>query len=96
MEGMFCSGVWFFAATVPGYFPVTELIINSSVYSSIQEANVKPSTYQLKVGSNWVMQSDKQQKADKERKKTKALQWPSYSPDLQIQTVWWDITGAWV
>lgn len=40
MEGMFCSGVWFIAATVPGYFPITELIINSSVYSSIQEANV--------------------------------------------------------
>lgn len=87
MEGMFCSGVWFFAATVPGYFPVTELIINS-VYSSIQEANVKPSTYQLKVGSNWVMQSDKQQNGWQRKKKNiKALQWPSYSPDLQIQTV---------
>lgn len=88
MEGMFCSGVCFFAATVPGYFPVTELIINSSVYSSIQEANVKPSTYQLKVGSNWVMQSDKQQNGWQRKKKNiKALQWPSYSPDLQIQTV---------
>ena len=40
-----CSG-----ATEPGYLEVIESTMNSSVYQSILESNVRPSVQQLKLG----------------------------------------------
>ncbi|MEE6515924.1 hypothetical protein FKM82_025084 [Ascaphus truei] len=45
-----------FAATGPGNLAVIESTMNSSVYQSILESNVRPSVRQLKLGRNWVIQ----------------------------------------
>ena len=43
--------VWaYFAATGPGLLAVIESTMNSSVYQSILESNVRPSFRQLKLG----------------------------------------------
>jgi len=43
------------AATGPGHLAVIESTMNSSVYQSILESNVRPSVWQLKLGWNWVI-----------------------------------------
>jgi len=44
-----------FAATRPRKFSVTESTVNSLVYQSIPQSNVRPFVSQLKFGSNWVI-----------------------------------------
>lgn len=49
-------------STGPGHIAITETTMNSFVYQSIFESNVKPSAWQIKLGSNWVhATSDEQQ-----------------------------------
>lgn len=43
-------------------FPFIELTVNSSVYQSIPELNVRTSVRELTLASNWVMQQNKNPK----------------------------------
>ncbi len=52
-------------ATGPGHLTVIESTMNSSVYQSILESNVRTSVQQLKLSQYWVMQQDNDPKHTK-------------------------------
>jgi len=83
------------AATGPGHLAVIEFTMNSSVYQSILESNVRPSVWQLKLGWNWVINRTMIPNTNRKQKESRCSRCSSQSPDLKvIEMLWWDLKRA--